>query len=308
VMDLAKSHLNRALLHSTWESSAIDVMEQLDCVECFSPNDRQIGLIVPYEYGDTRHNYEPDFIVRLRNGTLVMLEIKGMGSLIHDEDQVLAKNAAARKWVAAVNNLGRHGTWVFEVCTDVAQLRAILEKHAGREGTERPFRFVEPTTGTAWKTCVPLTTLRVAAGRFSEEQLSFDQHGEWSDEWIAWDGMPALEKGMFVARVRGRSMEPDITDGAYCLFRPPRAGSRQGRVLFVWHAGVSDPHTGGCYTVKVYESEKRGSQEGEWAHTRITLRPRNPEFQPIILEPQDEGEVRVVAEFVQVVGTQVGDG
>jgi len=302
VVDLTKSHLNRALLHSTWEASAIEVMEQLDCVECFSPNDRQIGLILPYEYGDTRHSYEPDFVVRLRNGTLVMLEIKGPGGLIHDENQVLAKNAAAKKWVAAVNNLGRYGTWAFEICTEVAKLRSLLESHAGGQGTDRPFRFVEPTPDTAWKTCVPLVTLKAAAGRLFQDQPGLDLHSEWSNDWIAWDDMPALEKGMFVARVLGRSMAPGIPDGAYCLFRPPRDGSRQGRVVFVWHAGVLDPHTGGCFTVRIYESERRGSQEGEWEHTRITLRPSNPECLPIILEPREEAEVRVLADFMQVVG------
>jgi hypothetical protein len=34
--------------------------------------------------------------------------------------------------------------------------------------------------------------------------------------------------------------------------------------------------------------------------TRITLSPLNPEFDPIVLEPEDEGAFRVVAEFVGV--------
>ena len=61
---------------------------------------------------------------------------------------------------------------------------------------------------------------------------------------------------MFVARVQGKSMEPEIPDGAYCLFRQPRAGSRQGRRVLVWHSGINDPMTSGHYTLKVYTSEK----------------------------------------------------
>ena len=37
--------------------------------------------------------------------------------------------------------------------------------------------------------------------------------------------------GMFVARVVGRSMEPAIPDGAWCLFAAPVTGTRQGRIV-----------------------------------------------------------------------------
>jgi hypothetical protein len=65
---------------------------------------------------------------------------------------------------------------------------------------------------------------------------------------------------------------------------------------------VSDPHTGGQYTVKIYDSEKRGDAETEWRHTRIILKPLNPSFDSIVLEPKEEGEVRVLAELVRVIG------
>jgi len=302
VIELAKSHLNRAVIRSSWERKAIEVMEDLDCVESFAPNDRQIGLIVPYELEGVRHNYEPDFLIKLANGKTMMLEIKGEAGKMHDRDMVEAKNAAAKKWVAAVNNLGRWGQWVFEMCEDPAKVRATIEKHVDASKEARPFSFVSVSDANAWKTCVPLTTLRAAASKFSDEQMDLGQPGEWADEWVSWDGAPKFEKGMFVARVVGPSMMPDIPDGAYCLFGAPKAGSRKGRTVLVWHEGIADPHTGGQYTVKIYDSEKRGSSDGEWEHVRITLKPRNPAFQPIVLEPSEEGQVRVIAEVVQVIG------
>lgn len=301
VEDLTKSHLNRAMIQSEWERRAIEIMEELDCVECFTPNDRQIGLIIPYEYEGHRHNYEPDFIVKLQNGLLVLLEIKGIAGKIHAEDQVLAKNAAARKWVAAVNNLSRFGKWMYEICENLDQLRGTLEKAAGVSDNIRPFRFVEIDKADLWQDCVPLTTLRAVAGQFSSDQEILAADGSWSEDWITWEDHPPFEKGMFVAKVVGKSMEPEIPDNSYCLFRQPHGGTRQGKTLLVWHAGVADPHTGGQYTIKVYESEKRGIDEDEWEHTRITLKPRNPDFPLIILEPQDESEVRVIAEFVGVI-------
>jgi type III restriction enzyme len=302
VLELVKSHLNRAVIRSNWEQQAIEKLEELDCVECFTPNDRQIGLVVPYDYADIRHSYEPDFIVRLRDSTLLMLEIKGPGGRIYGEDEVLAKNAAAKKWISAVNNHGRYGRWEFELCEDLSQLREILERHAGDKVGGCPFRFVEPTPETMWRTCVPLTTLQAMANKFCQEQFSLDRAGEWFTEWITWDDLPKLEPGMFVARVYGKSMEPYIPDGSYCVFRQPGPGSRQGRTLLVWHSGVTDPHTGGQYTVRVYEQQRLGVGEVDWRYLRIRLHPRNPKYETITLEPQKEDDVRVIAEFVQVVG------
>ena len=144
---------------------------------------------------------------------------------------------------------------------------------------------------------MPLVSLKAAAGGFSEEQAGFEERPEWAADWVTWDDHPKFEPGMFVARVQGHSMEPDIPSGSYCLFRPPSGGTRQGKKLLVRHAGISDPETGGQYTLKVYRSEKAADESG-WQHTRITLEPLNPDFDPIILEPEDEGDVSVVAELV----------
>lgn len=305
VASLTKSHLNLAPIYSAeGERRAIDILEESDAVECYVATDRNVGVTIAYEYQDNPHLYSPDFAVRLRGGRLVLLEIKGWGGERWDEDRVLAKNAAAKKWVAAVNNAGRWGDWAFEICRDLGKLRATLERYAtaSDEAKVLPFRLVRPKKGEHFRTCVPLTTLRAAAGQFSEEQAGFDDRAEWAEEWVTWEGAPAFEPGMFVAKVQGDSMEPKIPSGAYCLFRPPRGGSREGRTLLVWHSGVSDPHTGGQYTVKVYASEKVEDQEG-WRHTRIVLKPLNLKYQPIVLSPVDEGEVRVIAELVGAVGS-----
>lgn len=301
VVELTKSHLNLASVRSEWEREAIAVLEDLDFVEAFAPNDRGIGFFVPYTYNDVPALYEPDFIVRLRGGRLVMLEIKGRAGEIHDQDRVLAKNAAARKWVAAVNNAGRYGQWVFEICKEVPLLRSVLQRHV-QAAFILPFRSVQPGPGDRFRTCVPLVSLRAAAGRWSQEQQGLEQPGEWAEDWVTYETRTRFEPGMFVARVQGDSMAPEIADGAYCLFRQPRAGSRQGRKLLVWHSGIADPHTGGQYTLKVYTSEKARAGDGDWQHTRIVLKPLNPAHQPIVLTPADEGEVRVIAEFVEVVG------
>jgi phage repressor protein C with HTH and peptisase S24 domain len=107
---------------------------------------------------------------------------------------------------------------------------------------------------------------------------------------------------MFVAQVVGKSMEPRIPDGAWCLFASPVEGTRQGRVLLVQHRDIRDPDTDGRFTVKKYESEKVADGGGSWRHSVIRLLPINPSYQPIVLEGTEEGEVSVIAELVEVLG------
>ena len=94
-------------------------------------------------------------------------------------------------------------------------------------------------------------------------------------------------------------MEPAIPDGAWCLFSAPVTGTRQGKIVLVQLRDTTDPTTGERYTVKRYESEK--TKDGDaWRHTKITLKPVNPEYEPIVLTGNDQGELQVAAEPVEV--------
>ena len=76
-------------------------------------------------------------------------------------------------------------------------------------------------------------------------------------------------------------------------------GPRQGRRVLVELRDTTDPETGQRYTVKRYESEK--AADGDlWRHERITLKPVNPEFAPIVLTGLAGDEIDVVAELVEV--------
>ena len=63
-----------------------------------------------------------------------------------------------------------------------------------------------------------LSSLKSAAGAFSDDQGGFATVGTESDEWVSLPDRH-LEEGMFVAQVVGDSMEPEIPSGSYCLFR-----------------------------------------------------------------------------------------
>jgi predicted helicase/SOS-response transcriptional repressor LexA len=158
-------------------------------------------------------------------------------------------------------------------------------------------RNVEPKPGERYVTCVPLVPLKAAAGAFGDPQHIEDE----SFEWVAVESRHKLRPGMFVAQVVGKSMEPAIPDGAYCLFRAPVEGTRQGKTVLVQLRDAKDPETGQRYTVKRYESEKAAKGDS-WRHERITLKPSNPDFEPIVLKGKDEGELQVIAELVEVLG------
>jgi len=144
---------------------------------------------------------------------------------------------------------------------------------------------------------VPLVPLKAAAGAFGDPQHIEDD----GFEWVAVESRHRLRPGMFVAQVVGKSMEPAIPDGAWCLFRAPVEGTRQGKTVLVQLRDATDPETSQRYTVKRYESEKAAKGDS-WRHERITLKPVNPEFEPIVLKGKDEGELQVIAECVEVLG------
>jgi len=174
---------------------------------------------------------------------------------------------------------------------------AAAARRAGRGELPPRLRIVQPRPEDRYVTCVPLLPLKAAAGAFS------DPHRVETDdcEWVAVESRRRLKAGMFVAQVVGRSMEPAIPDGSYCLFAAPVTGTRQGKTVLVQLRDAVDPETGERYTVKRYESEKARAGDA-WGHTKITLRPRNLDFQPIVLADADEEQIRVVAELVEVLG------
>jgi type I restriction enzyme R subunit len=158
-------------------------------------------------------------------------------------------------------------------------------------------RVIEPTVEQRYVTCVPLVPLKAAAGAFGDPQGVRDEEFEW----VAFATRHRLRPGMFVAQVVGKSMEPEIPDGAYCLFRSPVEGTRQGRTVLVQLRDITDPETSQRYTVKRYESGK-ATDGDSWRHTRITLKPANPAFDPIVLSGADDQQLQVIAEFIEALG------
>ncbi len=141
-------------------------------------------------------------------------------------------------------------------------------------------------------THLPVYSLRAAATRFGEE-MEVEETG-----WRRAPERLRLTEDLFIAQVTGRSMQPLIPDGSFCIFRRLAAGSRQGKRLLIQQLGAAS----GEFTVKRYTSVKqRTGDEDDWSHQSIRLEPLNPEFEAFNLTPDEFNQnYRAIAEFVQV--------
>lgn len=117
------------------------------------------------------------------------------------------------------------------------KLRTVPDSGEERDRPLPPhLRIVEGRPEDRYITCLPLVPLRAAAGAFSDPQCIEDD----AFEWVSVESRHRLRSGMFVAQVVGKSMEPAIPDGSYCLFRAPVEGTRQGKTVLVQLRDASD--------------------------------------------------------------------
>jgi SOS-response transcriptional repressor LexA len=168
-----------------------------------------------------------------------------------------------------------------------------LPRGKGKPAELLPCFIADVTEADRFVRYVPVYNLEAAAGSWGAEM---------SPQEIGWAAPRdvAIKPGLFIARVRGRSMEPKIKDGTWCLFRRNVTGSREGRIVLVQFNSSTDPDTG-RFTIKRYHSVKSVNEDG-WAHERIELRPLNPDYEQIVVGPDAAPEMLVVGEFVAALG------
>jgi superfamily II DNA or RNA helicase/diadenosine tetraphosphate (Ap4A) HIT family hydrolase/HKD family nuclease/SOS-response transcriptional repressor LexA len=185
--------------------------------------------------------------------------------------------------------------WAVEPVAVASHLRVVEAIPDTGESEDREIRdlpgFVEvPAAKDKFTRLVPIYSLEAAAGPWGPETTS---------EEIGWAEAAgtSIKPGMFIARVRGHSMEPKIKDGSWNLFRPCPHGSREGRIVLIQFKSRSDLENGGRFTIKKYQSVK-GVTEDDWSHEQIGLFPRNRDYDPIIVTPHEAPEMVVVGEWV----------
>ncbi len=117
-----KSHINFCIYDSTWEASESLTLDRSPKVDAWVKNDH-LGFEILYIWNGVVTRYIPDFIVRLTNGSHLVLETKGQ-----DDQKNRTKREFLDEWVRAVNAHGGFGVWKWDVSFTPSDVYAILER------------------------------------------------------------------------------------------------------------------------------------------------------------------------------------
>jgi len=115
-----KSHINVVVYDSTWEASDANVLDNSDEVKAWVKNDH-LGFEVFYIYRGVVRKYRPDFLVKLANDEMLILETKGQET---EQDKV--KQRYLDEWIQAVNAHGGFGQWRSAVAREPGEIKDIL--------------------------------------------------------------------------------------------------------------------------------------------------------------------------------------
>ncbi|MGP6293834.1 DEAD/DEAH box helicase family protein [Caldiplasma sukawensis] len=118
-----KSHISHVVYDSAWEASESYELDNNDAVVSWAKNDH-LGFVISYLYNGVIHSFYPDFLIKLRNGKTLVLEVKGV-----DDEKNRTKRAALREWIDAVNSDGRFGKWEYDVSFRPSDIKDIIKRH-----------------------------------------------------------------------------------------------------------------------------------------------------------------------------------
>ncbi len=118
-----RSHINLCVFDSTWEASETFELDRNKNVLTWVKNDH-LGFEIIYVSKGVVRKYRPDFLIRLTNGTMLVLEVKGQDSQEHR-----TKREFLDEWTKAVNSHGGFGFWDWAVSRDPKDIGGILQKH-----------------------------------------------------------------------------------------------------------------------------------------------------------------------------------
>jgi type III restriction enzyme len=116
------SHINFCVFDSTWEATEAFELDHNTNVDAWVKNDH-LGFEVLYVFKGVVHKYRPDFIIRLKSGNFLVLEVKGQ-----DTQQDKTKREFLDEWVKAVNEHGGFGEWEWAASRAPGDVSEILQR------------------------------------------------------------------------------------------------------------------------------------------------------------------------------------
>lgn len=118
-----KSHISHCVFDSAWEATESYILEKNSNVDSWAKNDH-LGFVIEYVYEGVIRKYVPDFLIKLSNGKMLILETKGK-----ETAKDVEKRKALKEWIKAVNELKEFGEWYNDVSYNVADVDGIIEKY-----------------------------------------------------------------------------------------------------------------------------------------------------------------------------------
>ncbi len=116
------SHINRCVFDSTWEATEAFCIDHDDNVAAWAKNDH-LGFEIVYVFEGVVRKYRPDFLIRMKTGTTLVLEVKGQDAAQHQ-----TKRKFLDEWVRAVNEHGGFGRWSWAVSRHPSDVAGLLAK------------------------------------------------------------------------------------------------------------------------------------------------------------------------------------
>lgn len=121
-----RSHINYCVFDSRWEALDSSILDASPEVDAWVKNDH-LGFEILYTHRGVIRKYRPDFLIRLRSGTMLILETKG-----EETEQTRTKHKFLQEWVKAVNIHGSFGHWSCDISRVPGELHEILSRHASQ--------------------------------------------------------------------------------------------------------------------------------------------------------------------------------
>lgn len=122
-----KCHISHVVFDSSWEASEAFELDRNKEVISWVKNDH-LGFVINYVFRGVIHKYYPDFLIKLSNGKMLVLEVKGM-----DDQQNKTKREYLDEWTKAVNSDGRFGRWSWDVSRRTSDIEDIITRQIKAE-------------------------------------------------------------------------------------------------------------------------------------------------------------------------------
>jgi type III restriction enzyme len=125
-----RSHINLCVADSTWEAQPAYELDHNSKVAAWVKNDH-LGFEMTYIFDGTFHKFRPDYLIRLIDGTMLVVEVKGQ-----DTEKDRTKRRYLAEWIEAVNGHGGFGRWTSDVVLEPSDLPLIIQRSDGRKSGE----------------------------------------------------------------------------------------------------------------------------------------------------------------------------